>query len=354
MGKDVLAQARTGTGKTGAYLLPFMDAILKIKRNNNAQNNSSVKIIVLAPSKELCKQICDNIELFSTSSRDSISYVDISAAVPLPIQKSALSVNPDIVVGTPSRIIAHLAASSFSVKDSLIGLIIDEADLLLSYGYKEEVQSIVPHLPTKSYQTFITSATISMDLKDVEHLYLRNPVTITQLEDGRNNDILPPQEQLEQFKISCANDNDKYIVLVSLMKLHLLRGRTLIFANTVDRAYRLRMVFDQFGLATTILNPQLPASCRIHSLELFNSGRIDRIIASICHQKMSRNPAKAILSSQYREELTLMLLQTLLISISHQLLSNIFTESEEQQEVLTVELHCLSLMFPRTAIFLIK
>lgn len=126
-GKDVLIRARTGSGKTAAFAIPLIQKILS---NKQTQTKQEIKSLVLTPSKELCKQIYDVlVDLTIKCSRD-VRSIDISPQISLDAQKSLLLEMPDIVVSTPSRLLQHLKAGNFSLKNSLETLIIDEADLV--------------------------------------------------------------------------------------------------------------------------------------------------------------------------------------------------------------------------------
>lgn len=127
MGKDVLLKARTGSGKTGAFLLPLIQKILNGK---DSQKHQVVKGIVIAPSKELCKQIHEVAMSLTIKCSREVKCVDVSPQVNLNVQKPLLAENPDIIVGTPGRILEHLKAGHLNVKKSLETLIIDEADLV--------------------------------------------------------------------------------------------------------------------------------------------------------------------------------------------------------------------------------
>ncbi|XP_075223161.1 putative ATP-dependent RNA helicase DDX56 [Lycorma delicatula] len=269
-GKDVLMRARTGTGKTGAFAIPVIQKILYKKQFAREQE---VKALILAPSKELCFQIHKNfLQLTSKCSRD-VRCVDISPQVDLSVQKAVLVERPDVVISTPARALAHLKANSLTLKDSLEILVIDEADLVFSFGYEDDVKEVLKYMP-KIYQAALASATLSDEVITLKKLVLRNAV-ILKLEEPD----LAPVSQLEHF-ILYAEDNDKAAILYTLLKLQLVRGKTIIFVNTVDKCYKLKLFLEQFRIATCILNSELPANIRCHAVSQFNRGTYDIIIAS--------------------------------------------------------------------------
>lgn len=122
-----MIRARTGSGKTAAFAIPLIQKILLNKRN---QKKQEVKGLIVAPSKELCKQIHDVVVSLTIKCSREVRVVDVSPQVDLSAQKPLLAEKPDIVVGTPSRLLQHLKASNVKLKQSLETLIIDEADLV--------------------------------------------------------------------------------------------------------------------------------------------------------------------------------------------------------------------------------
>ncbi|CAG2232107.1 DBP9 [Mytilus edulis] len=224
-GKDILARARTGSGKTAAFSIPVVQKILQSKQTSKEQ---CTKALFLTPSKELCHQAYKNLmELTSCCSRE-IKCVDVSPKVPLLTQRPKLMEKPDIVVGTPTRILAHIQAGNLSIKDTLEMLVIDEADLVFSFGYEDDVKAIIKQLP-KIYQAFLMSATLSDDVLSLKKLVLHNAV-ILKLEESQ----LPESSQLTQYHIKCEEE-DKFTLICALLKLGLVRGKSIIFVNNVNR-----------------------------------------------------------------------------------------------------------------------
>ncbi|XP_012283540.1 probable ATP-dependent RNA helicase DDX56 [Orussus abietinus] len=269
-GKDVLIRARTGSGKTAAFIIPLIQKILMSKMT---QAKQEIKGLVLAPSKELCRQIHDVVVSLTIKCHREVNCLDVSPQVELSAQKPLLAEKPDIVVSTPGRILQHLKANNLNFKRSLDTLIIDEADLIFSFGYEDEVKQLLSFLPT-IYQAVLASATLSEDVLTLKKLVLHNPATL-KLEEPP----LAPPSQLSHYTLA-AEENDKAAVLYALLKLHLIRGKSIIFVNTVDRCYKLKLFLEQFGIPTCVLNSELPASSRCRAVTQFNSGTYDIIIAS--------------------------------------------------------------------------
>ncbi|CAK9824256.1 Probable ATP-dependent RNA helicase DDX56 [Anthophora retusa] len=269
-GKDILIRARTGSGKTAAFAIPL---IQKILLNKQRQRKQEIKGLIVAPSKELCKQINDVLVSLTIKCSREIKAVDVSPQVDLSAQKVLLAEKPDIVIGTPSRLLQHMKANNMKLKQSLETLIIDEADLVFSFGYEDEIKNLLSYLPTV-YQAALASATLSEDVITLKKLVLHNPA-ILKLEEPP----LAPLSQLTHYSLA-AEENEKATILYALLKLNLIRGKTIIFVNTVDRCYKLKLFLEQFGIPTCVLNSELPAVSRCRAVTQFNSGTYEIIIAS--------------------------------------------------------------------------
>jgi len=126
-GKDLLIRARTGSGKTAAFVIPLIQKILINKRT---QARQEIKGLIVAPSKELCKQIHNVIMSLTIKCCREVRVVDLGPQMDLNTQKLLLNEMPDIVVVTPGRLLQHLKAKNLILKHSLDTLIIDEADLV--------------------------------------------------------------------------------------------------------------------------------------------------------------------------------------------------------------------------------
>ncbi|CAG5127606.1 unnamed protein product [Candidula unifasciata] len=269
-GKDILARARTGSGKTAAYAIVVIHKLLYLKQTASEQ---AIRAVILTPSKELCSQTYRSIQgLTSGCSRD-IKCVDISPQVPLASQRPILLEKPDIVVATPSRLLAHIRAENIHLKDSLEMLVVDEADLVFSFGYEADVKELLSNFP-KIYQAFMMSATLGQDVNTLKKLVLHNAV-ILKLEESQ----LPETSQLNQYQIKCE-EGDKFALTAALLKLNLIRGKTIFFVNSVNRCYLLKLFLEQFGVRACILNSELPVNSRCHIVNQFNDGLYDYIIAA--------------------------------------------------------------------------
>ena len=272
-GKDVLAKGRTGSGKTGAFAIPVIQKILDGKKSASEQ---SVKALLLAPSRELAGQINQAIIDLTRSCGRVVRSVDVSATgIDIEAQKQVLIGDlPDIIVGTPSRIRAHLKEGHIDLSESLETLVIDEADLIFSFGHEADLKAILSSNLPSTYQSILTSATLSDDVSKLKKLVLHNPVSL-KLEEPS----LPDAAQLTQYKI-LLEEEDKFVLIYALFKLKLIQGKTIIFVNSVDKCYQIKLYLEQFGIPVCVLNSELPTASRCHILSQFNKGIYEVIVAS--------------------------------------------------------------------------
>ncbi|XP_041825411.1 probable ATP-dependent RNA helicase DDX56 [Melanotaenia boesemani] len=289
-GKDLLARARTGSGKTAAFAVPVIQRILASKQTVREQ---AVRALILVPTKELGQQVQTMIrQLTSFCSRD-VRVADISGKADVSTQRPILMEKPDVVVGTPSRVLAHLKAQNLVLHSSLEMLVVDEADLLFSFGFEADLKNLLCHLP-KIYQSFLMSATFTEDVQALKELLLHNPV-ILKLQGSQ----LPDSSQLQQYSIKCEEE-DKFLLIYTLLKLRLVQGKTLVFVGTVDRSYRLKLFLEQFGVPACVLNSELPVQSRCHIITQFNQGFYDYIIAS--DEQSLADPAASSQSTARKEK----------------------------------------------------
>lgn len=145
-------------------------------------------------------------------------------------------------------------------------LVIDEADLILSYGHSaEDIKSLLSgdgknwSLPS-IYQTFLLSATLSDEINQLKSVILRNPVTI-KLSDAESSDSKGGKHDLTQYMIK-TNQQDKFLLIYVLLKLKLVKGKILIFVNDIDKSYKLKLFLEKFGIRSGVLNAELPFNSR--------------------------------------------------------------------------------------------
>lgn len=201
------------------------------------------------------------------------------------VLRSILATSPDVIITTPASAAQQVESGSLLVQ-RLSHLVLDEADLVLSYGYSEDLEKLARLVP-KTAQIIMMSATLTDELDALNGIFGRHP-TLLDLEDTETT-----AERLTQFVVTCGED-EKFLLLYVILKLQLLKGgKFLIFVADIDRSYRLKLFLEHFGIRSCILNSELPVNSRIHVVEEFNRGIYDIIIASDEKNEMFRDEEKA-------------------------------------------------------------
>lgn len=144
------------------------------EQGNKSKGTTSILIIV--PTRELAQQVTRVIATFTAFCSKEIRTINLTEKIPEAVLRTRLADAPDILVATPARIVQNVSSSILSV-ESLTHLVIDEADLVLSYGYDDDLKSIANAVP-QGVQTFLMSATLSSDVNTLKGLFCRDPVTL--------------------------------------------------------------------------------------------------------------------------------------------------------------------------------
>jgi len=273
-GKDILAQARTGSGKTSAYCLPVIQKIILSKEllPPNSKERNNVRAIILVPTRELADQVYKHIKDLTIYLPD-ITSINISSGEQSQIN-SLLAEKPDIIVVTPSRMLKQFELKNIELNEAFESFVIDEADLIVSFGYDEDLRKILNYLPNL-YQSYLLSATVDADVNTLKQIILRNPAVLT-LKDEE------PESKLTQYYFRCT-DKERFLYVYFLLKLKVEpfgSHKTLLFVNDIDRCYRLKLFLEQFGIRSCVLNSELPVQSRIHVVEEFNRGMYNYLIAT--------------------------------------------------------------------------
>ena len=267
---EVPARSQTGSGKTLAYVLPILQSILS--RKAGAPSQQATTALILVPTRELAGQVSKVIETFIAFCGQEIRAENLTKREDDKVQRARLANSPDIVVATPGRAVVHLNGRALKL-DHLKHIVIDEADLVLSYGYDEDLEIIAKAVP-KGVQTFLMSATLRADLDTLKGLFCRHPVVL-ELDDEEKDG----GSAITQYVVKCAED-EKFLLLFAIFKLQLIKGKTIVFVGDIDRCYRVKLFLEQFGIKSCVLNSELPVNSRIHVVEEFNKDVYDIIVAS--------------------------------------------------------------------------
>lgn len=271
--RDIIAKSSTGSGKTAAYCIPILQNIL----STESADEKSVKSIILVPTRELSSQVCLFLEQLLVYCNHKFTAVNLSSSVSEQVLNSLLVNKPDILVSTPAKLIEILEQNvNTNVIDlsKVKSLVIDEVDLVLSYGYMEDLQQLESYLPVKTnLQTYLMSATMNDDLEELKSRFCSRPAVLK-----LNEENLTKANLVQYF--ARTTEFDKFLLSYVIFKLNLIKGKTLIFVNTIDRGYRLKLFLEQFGIRCCILNSELPVNSRLHIVEEFNKSVYSLLIAT--------------------------------------------------------------------------
>merc|ERR1719238_650759 len=155
--------------------------------------------------------------------------------------------------------------------NTLKTLIIDEADLMFSFGYEDDMRALCALMPS-TYQAMLFSATLSEEVELLKGLMLHKPVVL-KLEEPRVTG------KLSQFYLRCHQD-DKYLILYTLLKLQLISGKTLLFVKSVEAAYRMKILLERFSINCAVLNAELPHASRQDIIQAFNQSLVELLVAT--------------------------------------------------------------------------
>mmetsp|Transcript_46515 Transcript_46515/g.108436 ORF Transcript_46515/g.108436 Transcript_46515/m.108436 type:complete len:709 (-) Transcript_46515:47-2173(-) len=266
-GRDLLCRARTGSGKTLCYGVPMVQRLLVDTEANKCV--SSLRGLVLVPSKELIVQVHEVM-----SSLLSFAFDVLSVEFLLSGQKYMKTELPTMLVTTPSSLLALLKERKGTMQplaETLKVLVVDEADLMFSFGYEDDMKDICAYMPA-TYQAMLFSATLSDEVEKLKGLMLHKPA-ILKLEEPRVTG------KLSQFYFRCHND-DKFLVLYSLLKLQLVQGKILMFVRTVENAYKLRIFLEHMSVNSMVLNAEMPHASRQNVIQSFNQNLCELLIAT--------------------------------------------------------------------------
>ena len=260
-GKDLIAKAPTGTGKTCAFGIPVIEHI--------DPDLPQIQAIVLAPTRELATQICDDIRNL-TRFLPQVKTVVVYGGQSMERQKQQLRKNPQILIATPGRLLDLMQHRALSLQ-AVSTAVLDEADKMLDMGFYKDVRKILDSLKGLK-QMCMFSATISREVMDIGWLYQRDPEEIT---------VLPVQDsepKIDQYSIRCIG-REKIEIILRLMKQFEV-SRAIVFCNT---KYTTGMVAEQLhaqGLNTACLHGDMRQSERNKIMEQYKAGEIDILVAT--------------------------------------------------------------------------
>jgi ATP-dependent RNA helicase RhlE len=260
-GRDVVGTAQTGTGKTVAFLLPSMQRLLI------RPGSSQVRMLVLAPTRELTLQIAEEAERLS--SHTSLRVAAIYGGAPIGRQTSDLRQGADIVIATPGRLMDHMRRGNVRF-DELEILVLDEADRMLDMGFFPDIEAIVSRTP-ESRQTLLFSATMPQAILSISYRFMHNPVRI-EIATAR------PPEAIMQVLYPVPK-HLKTPLVVELLKDKTVES-ALIFTRTKQDAGILTRKLGQAGLSVDVIHGDFAQKQRLMALERFRNRKRRILVAT--------------------------------------------------------------------------
>lgn len=258
-GRDLIACAQTGSGKTAAYTIPMLAKLL-------ADDNA--RALILAPTRELVKQISDVIHQLTTYSRQ-ISHAVIIGGADMNKQLRALKKGPRIIIATPGRLMDHLRRQSISIKSTQF-LVLDEGDRMLDMGFQPQLDAILKYLPQQR-QTLLFSATLAPKVRALAARYLQNPESVTIGEDST------PVEAIKQTAIATTNDKKDDLVMDQLNQR---KGSVIIFTRTQMRTDRLAATLTEYGFSVARIHGGRTQGQRNSAIQGFREGAFRVLVAT--------------------------------------------------------------------------
>ncbi|QCI25575.1 DEAD/DEAH family ATP-dependent RNA helicase [Buchnera aphidicola (Sitobion avenae)] len=259
-GRDVLGMAQTGSGKTAAFSLPLL--------HNLDINLKAPQILVLAPTRELAVQVAEAFSDFSKY-MIGIHVLPLYGGQRYELQLRALRQGPQIVVGTPGRLLDHLKRGTLNLSN-LHGLVLDEADEMLRMGFIEDVETIMTQIP-KEHQTALFSATMPEAIRRISKRFMKNPQEIK-----IQSNITTRPDIKQSYWMVYGRKTDALIRFLEAEDF----SATIIFVRTKNATLEVSEALERNGYNSAALNGDMNQALREQTLERLKNGRLDILIAT--------------------------------------------------------------------------
>ncbi|HEV2952442.1 MAG TPA: DEAD/DEAH box helicase, partial [Actinomycetota bacterium] len=267
-GRDVLAAAQTGTGKTAAFTLPILDRLRPQANTSFSPARHPVRSLILVPTRELAMQVDESVRTYGRTVplRSPVVY----GGIPMEPQIKALRAGVEILVATPGRLL-DLVGQKVANLGQVEILVLDEADRMLDMGFLPDIQRIIELLP-KRRQNLMFSATFSDDIRRLSGTILRDPETV---------EVAPRNTTVEGIRqLVYPVDRDRKEALLA----HLIRSgnlhQVLVFTRTKLAASRLATRLDREGIDAVAIHSDRSQPERTRALEGFKTGDIRVLVAT--------------------------------------------------------------------------
>jgi ATP-dependent RNA helicase RhlE len=265
-GKDMLASAQTGTGKTAAFAIPIIQAIYQ--QNLSQQHKKQIQALILAPTRELAEQIKDSFVNYSKNLglKSEVVYGGVSQRG----QEIALKKGLDILIATPGRLL-DLIGQQLIHLNHVKFLVLDEADRMLDMGFVHDVRRIVSFVP-RERQTMLFSATIPNEILKLANELLIDPIRI---------EVTPPEAMLDliEHKLYHVSKKDKVQLLLDLLKNPKMKS-ALTFTRTKHNANKLVKTLISYGVIADAIHGNKSQARRQSALSNFKSSKVRVLVAT--------------------------------------------------------------------------
>ena len=264
-GKDLIAVAQTGTGKTAAYLLPILN-----KLSEGAHPEDAINCIIMSPTRELAQQIDQQMEGFSYFlPASSVAVYGGSDGTLFEQQKKGLTLGADVVIATPGRLLAHLSLGYVDLS-KVSYFVLDEADRMLDMGFYEDIMQIVKYM-SKDRQTVMFSATMPAKIQQLAKTILQNPAEI-------KLSVSKPAEKIIQAAYVCY-ENQK-LGIIRLLFTDEVPERVIIFASSKIKVKEVARAIKMLKLNVGEMHSDLEQAQREEVMREFKAGRINILVAT--------------------------------------------------------------------------
>ena len=268
-GRDLIAGANTGSGKTATFALPLLQQLHTEKlMSSKSSKGNYVAGLILVPTRELAKQVADSIKSYAVHFNGEIKTVAVFGGVSANTQMLALRGGTDILVATPGRLLDLISSNAIKL-DRIKTLVLDEADRMLSLGFTDELAALLALLPKKK-QILLFSATFPEKVQALTQELLNDPVEI-QLQSADASTLVQ--------RVFTVNKGEKTALLAHLIKQHQWR-QALIFVNAKNSCKHLAEKLSKRGITAEVFHGDKGQGARNRVLEAFKAGEIEVLIAT--------------------------------------------------------------------------
>ncbi|PGH13818.1 ATP-dependent RNA helicase drs1 [Helicocarpus griseus UAMH5409] len=267
LGKDVVGGAVTGSGKTGAFVIPILERLLYRPRKVPTS-----RVAILMPTRELAVQ-CYNVATKLATYTD-ITFCQLVGGFSLREQENILKKRPDVIIATPGRFIDHMRNSASFTVDTLEILVLDEADRMLEDGFADELNEILTTIP-KSRQTMLFSATMTNTVDKLIRVGLNRPVRL--MVDAKKQTV---GTLVQEFVRLRPGREEKRLGYLMVLCKTIYKDRVIIFFRAKKEAHRVRIIFGLSGLKAAELHGSMSQEQRIKSVENFRDGKVSFLLAT--------------------------------------------------------------------------